>query len=190
LYLIGVDVAKEKVYSRLRVERPGPGYCHFPLDRGRDWFEMLVSERIVVERGIRKFAKPAGVRNEALDARAYALAALHSLYMAGFKLDAHAAAFAEKRETSPSPAARPPARQVIRSSWMGSAMAYSQQQLEALEAALASGMLRVSFQGRSVEYRSVEELKKAIAEVKAALAAADPARPNSRVVRIYTTKGF
>jgi len=69
-------------------------------------------------------------------------------------------------------------------------MAYSQQQLEALEAALASGMLRVSFQGRSVEYRSVEELKKAIAEVKAALAAADPARPNSRVVRIYTTKGF
>jgi len=118
LYLIGVDVAKEKVYSRLRVERPGPGYCHFPLDRGRDWFEMLVSERIVVERGVRKFAKPAGVRNEALDARAYALAALHSLYMAGFKLDAHAAAFAEKRETSPSPAARPPARQVIRSSWM------------------------------------------------------------------------
>jgi hypothetical protein len=49
-------------------------------------------------------------------------------------------------------------------------VAYSQTQLEALEAALASGMLRVSFEGRSVEYRSVEELKKAIAEVKAALA--------------------
>lgn len=119
LYLIGVDVAKEKVYSRLRVERPGPGYCHFPLDRGRDWFEMLVSERIVVERGTRKFAKLAGVRNEALDARAYALAALHSLYMAGFKLDAHAAAFAEqKKETSPAPSARPAGREVIRPSWM------------------------------------------------------------------------
>jgi hypothetical protein len=68
-------------------------------------------------------------------------------------------------------------------------MAYSQTQLEALEAALASGMLRVSFEGRSVEYRSVEELKKAIAEVKAALAA-DPARPRSRVIRTYTAKGF
>ena len=90
LYLVGADVAKEKVYSKLRVERPGAGYCHFPMDRPRDWFDMLVSERVVVERGERKFMKPAGVRNEALDARAYALAALHSLYMAGFKLDEHA----------------------------------------------------------------------------------------------------
>jgi len=108
LYLIGSDVAKEKVYSRLRVERPGPGYCHFPLDRGRDWFEMLTSERIVVERGERKFAKPAGVRNEALDCRAYATAALHSLYMSGFKLDEHARAFGEQaRGAVPAAAATP-----------------------------------------------------------------------------------
>ena len=69
-------------------------------------------------------------------------------------------------------------------------MAYSQTQLEALEAALASGMLRVSFEGRSVEYRSVEELKKAIAEVKAALAAQDPAQARSRIVKVTTSKGF
>jgi roadblock/LC7 domain-containing protein len=69
-------------------------------------------------------------------------------------------------------------------------MAYSQTQLEALEAALASGTLRVSFEGRSLEYRSVDELKKAIAEIKAALAAADPVVPRSRVLRIYTGKGF
>jgi len=87
MFLIGVDSAKERVYSRLRIERPGPGYCHFPLDRDRDWFDMLVSERIVVERGERKFSKPAGVRNEALDARAYATAALFSLYMSGLKLE-------------------------------------------------------------------------------------------------------
>lgn len=90
MFLVGVDTAKERVYSRLRVERPGPGYCHFPLDRGRDWFEMLTSERIIVERGERKFSKPAGVRNEALDARAYAMAALFALYMAGLKLDEYA----------------------------------------------------------------------------------------------------
>jgi roadblock/LC7 domain-containing protein len=69
-------------------------------------------------------------------------------------------------------------------------MPYTQTQLEALEAALASGTLRVSFEGRSLEYRSVDELKKAIAEVKAAMAAADPARPRSRVIRVHTTKGF
>jgi|FLYL01.1.fsa_nt_gi roadblock/LC7 domain-containing protein len=69
-------------------------------------------------------------------------------------------------------------------------MAYSHTQLEALEAALASGTLRVTFEGRSLEYRSVDELKKAIAEVKAAMAAADPVWPRSRVVRTYTAKGF
>ena len=68
-------------------------------------------------------------------------------------------------------------------------MAYSQTQLEALEAALASGMLRVSFEGRSVEYRSVEELKKAIAAVRAGLAAQQEV-PKRRVVKLYTTKGF
>lgn len=69
-------------------------------------------------------------------------------------------------------------------------MAYTPTQLEALEAALASGTLRVSFEGRSIEYRGVEELKKAIAEVKAAMAAADPARPRARLIRAYTRKGF
>lgn len=69
LFLIGADTAKERVYSRLRVDRPGPGYCHFPLDRDRDWFEQLTGERVIVERGEHKFTKPAGVRNEALDAR-------------------------------------------------------------------------------------------------------------------------
>ena len=69
-------------------------------------------------------------------------------------------------------------------------MAYTQTQLEALEQALASGTLRVTYEGRTVEYRSVDELKKAIAEVKAAMAATDPATPRSRVLRVYTEKGF
>lgn len=113
IFLIGADTAKERVYSRLRVEHPGPGYCHFPIDRGRDWFEMLVSERIIVERGERKFSKPAGVRNEALDARAYATAALFSLYMSGLKLDEHARAFAGQVR-----GAAPAGYQVARSSFL------------------------------------------------------------------------
>ena len=116
MFLIGVDTAKERVYSRLRVDRPGPGYCHFPLDRERDWFEQLVSERISVERGERTFSKPAGMRNEALDARAYATAALFSLYMSGLKLDEHARAFTEQaRGAMIAPGA---AYQVSRSSFL------------------------------------------------------------------------
>ena len=114
IFLIGADSAKERVYSRLRVEHPGPGYCHFPLDRTKDWFEMLVSERIIVERGERKFSKPAGARNEALDARAYATAALFALYMGGLKLDEHAQAFAEQARG----AAPPAGYQVARSSFL------------------------------------------------------------------------
>jgi phage terminase large subunit GpA-like protein len=51
---------------------------------------MLTAERIktrtVHGRAERYFQKPDGVRNEALDCRAYATAALHALYMSGFKL--------------------------------------------------------------------------------------------------------
>jgi phage terminase large subunit GpA-like protein len=57
------------VYSKLRVSLPGAGYCHFPLNRERDWFDMLTAERIksrtVHGRAERYFYKPDGVRNEA-----------------------------------------------------------------------------------------------------------------------------
>jgi len=93
-FLIGADTAKEKVYSRLRVTAPGAGYCHFPLDRPRDYFDMLTAERIVTRlrngHAERTWTKPNGTRNEALDCRAYAVAALHSLYMNGFKLNEQA----------------------------------------------------------------------------------------------------
>jgi len=46
---------------------------------------------------------------------------------------------------------------------------YTQSQLDALRAALASGTLRMSYEGRSVQYRSVEELRKAIEVVENAL---------------------
>ena len=50
-------------------------------------------------------------------ARAYATAALHALYMSGFRLDDHARAFRE--QLAPSPAAPPPAAyQVARSSFV------------------------------------------------------------------------
>lgn len=73
-------------------------------------------------------------------------------------------------------------------------MAYTQADLEALQAALAKGEKRVSFGDKTVEYRSVEELKDAIREVKRGLleqAAASGLWPGApRQIRVTTGKGF
>ena len=45
-------------------------------------------------------------------------------------------------------------------------MAYTQEQLTALETAVAKGEKRVTFGDKSVEYRTVEELQAAIEAVK------------------------
>lgn len=49
------------------------------------------------------------------------------------------------------------------------ALNYTQAQLQALTQAYASGTLRVSYDGKSVEYRSLNELKSILDEVSAAL---------------------
>ena len=82
LYAIGVDTAKEVHYSRLRIEEPGPGYCHFPAARDDEYFRQLTAEKQVI-----KYHKgfPSRVwvkhrtRNEALDVLVYAIAAFSIL---------------------------------------------------------------------------------------------------------------
>ena len=67
-------------------------------------------------------------------------------------------------------------------------MAYTAEQRDALRQALASGERRVSYDGKSVEFRSISELKEALAEVEAALAQAEGKRV--RQIRVTTAKGF
>jgi len=82
VWTVGVDSAKEAIYSSLRVAAHGPGYSHFPVSYELDFFTQLTSEEVRTRykngKQIRYWFKPAGVRNEALDRRAYALAALRS----------------------------------------------------------------------------------------------------------------
>lgn len=59
-------------------------------------------------------------------------------------------------------------------------MALSQADVDALESAIASGELRVSYDGRDVTFRSVAEIKEALAYVKGAIAEAS-ATPPARV---------
>lgn len=73
-------------------------------------------------------------------------------------------------------------------------MAYTEEQLTALEAALAKGEKRVTFGDKTVEYRSVEELKEAIRVVERGLStqAANTGLipPAPRQIRVLTGKGF
>ena len=73
-------------------------------------------------------------------------------------------------------------------------MAYTEEQLSALEAALAKGEKRVTFGDKTVEYRTVDELKQAITEVEAAMhkdAVSTGLYPRApRQIRVTTGKGF
>ena len=79
LFPVGSDTAKDLIYGRLKIEEPGPGFMHFPLGYDAEYFAQLTAEKVVVKytRGFqtRVYVK-ARARNEALDCRIYAVAAL------------------------------------------------------------------------------------------------------------------
>lgn len=78
LFPVGSDTAKELVYGRLKIQEPGPGYCHFPDHYVEEYFKQLTAEKLVTKY-VRGHSKRIWVksrpRNEALDVRCYALAA-------------------------------------------------------------------------------------------------------------------
>lgn len=80
LFLVGTDETKLIVTRRLAVANPGPGYCHFPEGRDAEYFKQLTAEkmttRYVKGQPVREWTKPDKARNEALDCRVYATAAL------------------------------------------------------------------------------------------------------------------
>lgn len=68
-------------------------------------------------------------------------------------------------------------------------MTYTPEHLKALREAMASGEHRVTYEGKSIEYRSVADLKAAIAEVEASIARESGA-PKSRQIRVTTSKAL
>ena len=86
LFMLGVDTGKSLLMQRLLLDEEGPGYCHFPRDEGRgydeSYFTGLTSEKLVMtykkgravfEWKIKDYKHK---RNEALDCRNYAAAAI------------------------------------------------------------------------------------------------------------------
>lgn len=80
VFRLGVDSIKGAIYRYLSVEKPGPGYCHFPDTYELPYFDQLTSESALTRYRsgipVLVWELSAGVRNEALDCRVYASAAL------------------------------------------------------------------------------------------------------------------
>lgn len=94
LFPVGTHTAKETVYARLKAKPASfggfddadkvreVGYCHFPVGRTLEYYEQLTAEKLVTRysKGVKRveFVKTRK-RNEALDNRVYATAALELL---------------------------------------------------------------------------------------------------------------
>lgn len=93
VFPVGTDATKDMLQALLQTEHHGPGYCHWPKEleineshRGYDtqYFKGLTSEYQVERQSKGKkyhvwLKRSSGIRNEALDCRVYAIAALKIL---------------------------------------------------------------------------------------------------------------
>jgi phage terminase large subunit GpA-like protein len=104
---------KQRNHSKLKVNTPGPGYS-IPdrLSTGvlQPTHERGVRTRFVRGHPVRYWFKPSGKRNEALDHRVYALAALHSRPVPWEVLFRAAPTEPPPRPLSPAEVGGPPAR--------------------------------------------------------------------------------
>jgi phage terminase large subunit GpA-like protein len=83
LWYVGTDTAKDLVYGRLMVDRPGAGYVHFSRDLPDAFYHQLTAEaRMPVKtvRGVEyRWVNPKRARNEVLDCTVYAIFCTHQL---------------------------------------------------------------------------------------------------------------
>jgi phage terminase large subunit GpA-like protein len=89
LFMIGTDTAKDRIFARLKIPSPGPGYMHLP-----DFAEDEYLAQLTAEKAVRRYRRGKGTvreyikiraRNEALDLEVYALAALYVLGQAALR---------------------------------------------------------------------------------------------------------
>lgn len=102
VFILGGNKLKSTMFGYLALEQPGAGYCHIPVGYDAVWHEQIQAEHQVTKRIGGKPAqiwekKKAGLANEAVDKRQYALAAMLSMrvdvagLVKGFKSRAAAA---------------------------------------------------------------------------------------------------
>ena len=115
LYMVGVDTAKEDIYTSLNVSEPGAEYTNFSNNLPPEYFRQLTSEQLVkvVKDYVTKLMwVKKGERNEALDCAVYARAAVAVLRPNYARIERSLQREAEKlakakAETPPEPPSTP-----------------------------------------------------------------------------------
>ncbi|MBV5305575.1 MAG: phage terminase large subunit family protein [Desulfobulbaceae bacterium] len=84
LFSLGTNRLKSMLFGYFGLSQPGPGYCHIPEEYPPQWFDHLTAEHVVTKEisgeSFEVWEKIRdNARNEAIDLRAYALAALLSV---------------------------------------------------------------------------------------------------------------
>lgn len=82
LRLVGTDTVKDKLFARLNIQSPGPGFVHFHSDLDFEFFEQVTAEKLVSKyikgKGTQHVYQKIRARNEALDLLVYNVAALYT----------------------------------------------------------------------------------------------------------------
>ncbi len=120
VYTLGVSAGKDTVYSRAKIQRPGPGYMHLPAWVTEEYIQGLLSEKAVPKyvkgRGVvRTYEKLPGIeRNEPLDLEVYGLAGYHILGAPVIRTIVERAAELSKAPPPAAAAPKPPAARAPR----------------------------------------------------------------------------
>lgn len=83
LWMVGTDTAKDLIHGQFKVEKPGPGYIHFPAGLPTEFYHGLTIEKRLPQRTasgyVYRWICPTHGRNEPLDCTVYAIFAAHYL---------------------------------------------------------------------------------------------------------------
>jgi phage terminase large subunit GpA-like protein len=83
LWYVGTDTAKDLIYGRMQVGKPGPGYMHFSKDLPATFYPGITAESRVPVRTARgidyRWVNSKRARNEPLDCTVYAIFCAHQL---------------------------------------------------------------------------------------------------------------
>lgn len=82
LWHVGTDTAKDLLFGRLQLEKPGPGFVHFSHELPLEFYEQLTAEVRTMQKtstGHRYKWVPQRPRNEVLDCTVYAMFCIQAL---------------------------------------------------------------------------------------------------------------
>ncbi len=175
--LLNVDRLKDTVDANVKRAEPGPGYYHFP-----DWLpEAFYAELTAESRTAKGWENLAKRRNEAFDLCGYAEGMALWLKVPAINWTTPPAWAAPWDDN---PDVRAPAASSEASTW-DAEMAFTKNQVEQLEAAIAAGVLSVRYADRTVTYQSLKEMRGLLKQMRDELGTATGAPRRRRIVRLY-----